>query len=89
MASATRSSSARRAAPSSIAASAESAAPAHVAAVRIASRPNHGSRASSPGSPSTAITRAPEKTTRWLSEARMPAPRYQARSTSTPSARST
>ena len=63
--------------------------PAQPDAVRRASRPNQGSRESSPGSPSTSSTGAPWKMTRWLSEARMPAPRYQPRSISTPSLRST
>jgi hypothetical protein len=62
--------------------------PAQVAAVRIASRENQGSRPSSPGSPRIAVTGASWKTTRWLSEARRPAARYQPRSTSTASPQS-
>src|ERR687897_129256 len=68
---------------------AESATPAQVTAVRIASRPKYGSRTSSPGSPSTASTGAPSKTTRWLSEERIPDALNHSSSTLTPSERST
>ena len=53
--------SARGASASSAAARAASAMPAQLAAVRMASRPNHGSRSSSSGPPSSACTRAPWK----------------------------
>ena len=74
---------------SSAASTAASAMPAHVTAVRIASRLKYGSRISSPGSPRTASTGAPSKTTRWLSEARIPAPLNQSVSICTPLERST
>ena len=63
--------------------------PAHVTAVRTASREKYGSRRSSPGPPSTAITRAPSKTTLWLSEERIPCPRNHVVSVCAPSERST
>jgi hypothetical protein len=83
-------------APADLAASTSSAAstavseiPAQVTAVRIASLLKYGSLRSSPGSPRTASTGAPSKTTRWLSEDRIPAALNHAVSTFTPSERST
>src|SRR5215208_5695766 len=74
---------------SSAASTAVSEIPAQVTAVRIASLLKYGSLRSSPGSPRTARTGAPSKTTRWLSEARMPAALNHAVSTFTLSERST